>query len=135
MQSRLRNGQLQLIFSLGYLPAALRPDLHKRDHELGVDRRPADLAVERLQLLTKPSQYPRHRRIDAAQQMVRWDARFEVEQIEQLALIDRLPTHHDPPPPPSTSARRNHDSPAASRDCFNSIDPQPTSAGSDFRSA
>jgi hypothetical protein len=27
-------------------------------------------------------------------------ALFEVEEIEQLALIDRLPTHHDPPPPP-----------------------------------
>src|SRR5215469_17371809 len=38
------------------------------DHELGVDRRPADLAVERLQILAKPSQYPRHSRIDAAQE-------------------------------------------------------------------
>src|SRR5712671_1478101 len=38
------------------------------------------------------------------------NARFEVEQIEQLALIDRLPTHHDAPPSPSASRRRNHDS-------------------------
>src|SRR5215471_16047529 len=73
------------------------------DHELGVDRRPADLAVERLQILAKPSQYPRHSRIDAAQEMVCRNTPFEIEQIEQLALIDRLPTHHDPPPSPRTS--------------------------------
>src|SRR5262245_18789189 len=28
---------------------------------------------------------------------------FEIEQIEQLALITRLPSHHDPPPMPSAS--------------------------------
>src|SRR5262244_2462830 len=91
------------------------------DHEFGVDRRPADLAVERLQLLAEASQYPRHRRIDPAQEVVRRNARFEVEQIEQLALIDRLPTHHDPPPSPTTSRRRNHDSPMITSDFFNSI--------------
>jgi hypothetical protein len=32
------------------------------------------------------------------QKMVRRNPPFEVEQIEQLALIDLLPTHHDPPP-------------------------------------
>ena len=69
------------------------------DDQLGVDRRPADLAVERLQLLPKLSQNPRHDRIDAAQEMAFWNPHFEVEEIEQLALIDRLPTHHDPPPP------------------------------------
>ena len=68
------------------------------DHEFGVDRRPADLAVVRLQPLAKANQYPRHRRIDATQKMVRRNARFEIEQIEQLALIDRLPTHHDQGP-------------------------------------
>jgi len=40
----------------------------------------------------------RHHRIDAAQEMVRRNATFEVEKIEKLALIDLLPTHHDPPP-------------------------------------
>jgi len=66
--------------------------------ELGVDRRPADLAVERFQLITKLGQYPRHGRIDATQEMALRNAPFEVEEIEQLALIDRLPTHHDLPP-------------------------------------
>src|SRR5262249_33267019 len=91
------------------------------DHELGVDRRPADLAVEGRQLLAKLSHYPRHHRIDAANKMARRNATFEVEEIEQLALIDLLPTHHDPPPPPRTSGRRNHDSHITTRDFFNSI--------------
>ena len=44
---------------------AVTDDEHP-DHQLGVDRRAADLAVEGLQLLPKLSQNPRHRRIDAA---------------------------------------------------------------------
>jgi hypothetical protein len=27
--------------------------------------------------------------------MIRWNLFFEVEKVEQLALIDRLATHHD----------------------------------------
>jgi hypothetical protein len=30
--------------------------------------------------------------------MIRWNLFFEVEKVEQLALIDRLATHHDRPP-------------------------------------
>src|SRR5262249_20041406 len=74
----------------------------------------------------KLSHYPRHHRIDAANKMARRNATFEVEEIEQLALIDLLPTHHDPPPPPRTSGRRNHDSHITTRDFFNSIDPKRT---------
>jgi hypothetical protein len=48
------------------------------------------------------------------------NASFEVEDIEQLALIDRLPTHHDPPPP----TERNHDSSMITSDFFDSIDPK-----------
>ena len=33
---------------------------------------------------------------DPAQKMTLRNASFEVEKIEQLALIDRLPTHHHP---------------------------------------
>ncbi len=39
--------------------------------EFGVDRGPADVAVEWCQLLARVSQHPRHHRIDPAQQMVR----------------------------------------------------------------
>src|SRR5215475_2854678 len=91
------------------------------DHELGVDRRPADFAVEGPQLLAKVSHYPRHYRIDAAKKMVPRNTTFEVEEIEQLALIDILPTHHDPPPLPRTSGRRNHDSSTTTSDFFNNI--------------
>src|SRR4029077_12126664 len=52
------------------------------------------------------------------------DALLEVEEIEQLALIDRLPPHHDPPPPLKASTKRNHDSPIITSDFFNSIDPK-----------
>jgi hypothetical protein len=50
-----------------------------------------------LQLVPKISQYPRHDWIDPSQKMARRDAPFEVEQVEQLALINRLATHHDSP--------------------------------------
>jgi hypothetical protein len=59
-----------------------------------------------------------------AQEMSRRNAPFKVEEIEQLALIDRLPTHHDSPPPLKASTKRNHDSPIITSDFFNSIDPK-----------
>jgi hypothetical protein len=116
-------GEVQLDL-LAQLPleanaVAVTHDQHP-DHQLGVDRRSADLAVERLQLLPKLGQNPRHGRIDAAQKMAFRDTLLEVEEVEQLALIDRLPTHHDPSPP-KASTRRNHDSPAITNDFFNSI--------------
>ena len=60
---------------------AVANDQHP-DHQLGVDRWSADLAVERHQLLAKLTQYPGHNRIDPAQQMARWDTPFEVEQVK-----------------------------------------------------
>src|SRR5258705_6859893 len=96
------------------------------DHQLGVDRWPPDLAVEGRQLFPEFRQYPTHNRIDAAKEMAFRDALLKVEEIEQLALIDRLPTHHDPPPPLNASTRRNHDSPIRTSDFFNSIDPNET---------
>ena len=77
---------------------AVAHDQHP-DHKLWINRRPANLAVEGCQLLTKSSQQPRHHRIDPAQQMTSRNALFEVEQVEKLALIARLPTHHGKPPP------------------------------------
>jgi hypothetical protein len=73
---------------------AVSDDEHP-DHELGIDRRSTKLAIKGFQLVAKLSQYPRHARIDTTQEMTHWNAPFEVEEIEQLALIDRLPTHHD----------------------------------------
>src|SRR5712691_12278847 len=76
----------------------------------GSIERSTNLAIEGFQLVAKLSQYPRHERIDAAQEMAHRNAPFEVEEVEQLALIDRLPTHHDPLPSLKASRRRNHDS-------------------------
>jgi hypothetical protein len=53
--------------------------------------------------------------------MTRRNAAFEVEQIEQLALIDLLLAHHEPPPSLKTSGRRNHDSSMIASDFFNTI--------------
>jgi hypothetical protein len=67
------------------------------DHQLRVDRGPADVAVERRELLAKIDQHPRDDWIETAQEMTRWNVFFKVEKVEQLALIDHLTTHHDLP--------------------------------------
>src|SRR6266436_6872175 len=82
---------------------AVAHDQHS-DHELRVDRRSTDVAIERCQLLAQVSQHLHYDRIDPAQEMARRNAPFEVEQIEQLALIARLPTHHGKPPPLNVSS-------------------------------
>jgi hypothetical protein len=62
--------------------AAVAHDQHP-DHQFGIDRRPANIAVEGLKILAQLSQNARHHRIDPAQQMARRNAFFEVEQIEK----------------------------------------------------
>src|SRR5579862_3063053 len=89
---------------------AIANDQHS-DHQLGINRRPANLAIEGHKLLTKLHQYPGNHRIDPPQQMPCWNAPFEVEQVKQLALITSLLTHHGKPPQPNPSSRRNHRSP------------------------
>ena len=63
---------------LGANAVAITDDQHP-DYQLGINRRPANLAVEGRQLVAKLSQYPCHHRIDPPQQMVCRDAPFEVE--------------------------------------------------------
>src|SRR5438132_8744935 len=77
---------------------AIADDQHS-DHKLGINRRPANVAIEGCELLPKLNQYPRHDRINPPQQMARRDAPFKVEQVKQLALIARLSTQHGKPPP------------------------------------
>src|SRR6267154_97255 len=84
-------GEVQLDL-LAQLPleakaVAVTDDEHP-DHQLRVDRRPADLAVEGFQLLPKLSQYPGYGWIDAAKKMMLRNTPLEVEEVEQLALID-----------------------------------------------
>ena len=52
------------------------------EHELGIDRTPAGLPVERLQLLAKVSQHAGCNRIDPAPEMARRTALFSIEQGE-----------------------------------------------------
>src|SRR4051812_49363695 len=104
---------------------AVAHDQHP-DHKLWINRRPADLAVEGCQLLTKSSQQPRHHRIDPAQQMTSRNALFEVEQVEKLALIARLPTHHGKPPPLIASSQTESLFADEREPFFNAIDPTRT---------
>src|SRR5262249_30304478 len=67
------------------------------DHQLRIDRRPPDVAVERCQPLAKIDQHPRDDWIETAKEMIRWNVFFKVEKVEQLAVIDPLATHHDRP--------------------------------------
>jgi hypothetical protein len=57
---------------------AVAHDQHS-DHELRVDRRSTDVAIERRQLLAQVSQHLHYNRIDPAQEMARRSAPFEVE--------------------------------------------------------
>jgi hypothetical protein len=83
--------------------------------KLGVNRRPANVAVKGRQLLMQVSHDLRYFWIDPAQQMAFRNTPFEIEEVKQLALIATLPTHHDPPPPLNESSKRelqhadNHD--------------------------
>src|SRR5262249_52985180 len=60
--------------------------------------------------------------------MIWWNAIFEIEKIEKLSLIARLPTHHDPPPPPNESRSNRESCPSANHEpFFDSIGPLRTS--------
>ena len=63
---------------LGADAVAIADNQHP-DHKLGIDRGPANVAVEGRQLVAKLSQYPGHHRIDPPQQVASRDAPFEVE--------------------------------------------------------
>ena len=79
---------------------AVADDEHP-EHQLGINRWTADIAVEEPQCLTKLDQHARHDGIDAAQEVALRNALFEIEQVEQLALITCLPPHHARSPSPT----------------------------------
>jgi hypothetical protein len=66
-------------------------------------------------------QYLRYGRIDPAQKMAIRNSIFQVEKIEQLALIDCLPPHHDPPPPLTESSESESWFAGTHEHFFNSI--------------
>ena len=74
---------------------AVADDEHP-DHQLGIDRRTADVVVMRLELLMQVGEHRCHEHVHAAQQVVLRDAIFEPELVEQRALIPPLAPHHRP---------------------------------------
>jgi hypothetical protein len=71
---------------------AVADDQHPQ-HQVGIDRGPADSAVERPQLCTDALQI--NKPVDAAKQMIPWHIIIEAEIIEQLRRRD-LHAHHRP---------------------------------------
>jgi hypothetical protein len=61
-------------------------------HQLGIDGGSAGVAIEASEAATQFAQIEEP--VDAAQQMVGWHMRIEVEGVEQLVLRTRLLTHH-----------------------------------------
>ena len=72
----------QICGSAGCSDAVTTADDEQLEHELGIDRTPAGLPVERLQLLAKVSQHAGYNRIDPAPEMARRTALFSIEQGE-----------------------------------------------------
>ena len=99
--------KLDLLAQLALIPDAVAvADNQHPQHQFGINRGPADLTIESLQLATELGQYARHDRIDPAQQMVFGDQFIEVERVKQPALIARLPIISNSVA--DTSKRRNH---------------------------
>ena len=94
--------KLDLLAQLALMPDAVAvADNQHSQHQFRINRRSADLTIERLQLATELSQYTRHDRIDPAQQMAFGDQFIEVERVKQPALIARLLAHHHQTPLPT----------------------------------
>jgi hypothetical protein len=64
------------------------------DHQLGIDRGPADVAVKCLQLFVQIAQNGRREHVDPSQQVVRRDHLVEAKLVKELPLISLLPPHH-----------------------------------------
>src|SRR6202790_576623 len=69
-------------------------DQEHPDHQLGIDRGPADVAVKCLQLLMQIGQNGCRENIDPSQQVIRRDHLVEAKLVKQLPLISVLPPHH-----------------------------------------
>ena len=89
--------QLDFLSELAFRADAVAvADNEHPDHELGVDRRTADVAVVRLELLVQVGERHRHKHVHPPQQMVLGDAIFEAKLVEQAALITSQSPHHRP---------------------------------------
>ena len=64
------------------------------DQQLGINRRPSDVAVERTQLLVQVAEHRCHENVDPAQQVALRDHVIEPEFIKKARLLSMLSPHH-----------------------------------------
>src|SRR5712664_208029 len=69
-------------------------DQEHPDHQLGIDRGPAEVAVKCLELLMQIGQNGCREHVDPSQQVARRDHLVEAKLVKQLPLISVLPPHH-----------------------------------------
>jgi len=101
---------------------AVADDQHP-DHQLGIDRRPPEMAVEARQFA--PDLVQLDKPVYRAQQMIGWNVLLQRELIEQRSLLDLPMSHHERQPCRSTGL--NHSSSCvATADFFNTIGPKRT---------
>src|ERR1700704_2112679 len=95
---------------LGANAEAVADDKHP-DQQLGIDRRPADVAVERTQLFVQVAKHRCHENVDPAQQMALRDHVIEPKFVEKARLLSILSPHHRRIFPPSFNQQESSFSP------------------------
>src|SRR6478609_2034836 len=91
--------QLDFLGELAFRPDAVAvADNEHSDHQLGIDRRTADVTVMGSEFLMQISERNSHENVHAPQQVALGDAIFQPELVEQTTLMPSLPPHHRPVP-------------------------------------
>jgi hypothetical protein len=101
------------------------PDNQHPDHKFRIDRRSADVAVKRSQLLVKIVERGGDKAVHPSQQVAPWNHFVEVEIVEQPSLIPILSPQH--PESPAGPSQQESAFAASVEPFFDSIDPKRTS--------
>ena len=80
---------------LGADAEAVAYDKHP-GQQLGINRRPSDVAVERTQLLVQVAEHRCHENVDPAQQVALREHIIEPEFLKKARLFSMLSPHHQP---------------------------------------
>ena len=80
-------------FPLGADAEAVANDKHS-DQQLGINRRPSDVAVELTQLFVQVAEHRCHETVDPAQQVALRDHVIEPEFIKKARLLSMPSPHH-----------------------------------------
>ena len=72
---------------------AVTDEVHP-DQQLGINRRPTDLAVEWAQPLVQVAEHSGHKHVDPAQQVALRNHVIEPETVEKARLVPILSPHH-----------------------------------------